>query len=179
MKIRGIERVVTPTVDVAIGKAPDGKIVSLTLKAPTFTEIRRILDELPAPKPNPSGVERDERNRIRRDDKGVPIPKYDYDDPKYKADVQENAHARMVAEVLACISNGDIELATRREDHPKPVNYYLAVLREMEDFGVDVAALQRMENAMKGLMELTPDEVEGAMDALGIGGEPGEDESRP
>jgi len=168
MKILGHVGIKARTESVNLGELEDGTALVIELKAPRLNAITTLDAELDAPAAPqaPAGdVLRDERGRVQKDEAGRPITTRNERDPAYLKALEEHGElegrhnrAKTLGMLLECIG-GQIETAAKLEDYGegKPaglVDYYDAVWLELEAFGIDLVAINRLTNAAMRLAGL-------------------------
>ncbi len=169
MKILGKTRLAKRTRDVVVGTDPDtGEAVKLTLRAPRFSEIERVEAEIPAPlAPVVKGdVRRDRKGRPLKDSSGKAIPFRDETDPAHLAALLRREKAQGCALLLIC-ADGQIE-ARERVASEGPTDYYINLLDEFHDAGIDMGVMLNIHAAISTLMTpLTISELKQSREALG------------
>jgi len=182
MKILGHVGIKARTESVNLGDLEDGTALVIELKAPRLNAITSLDSELeapPAPQAPAGEVLRDERGRVQKDDGGRPITTRNERDPAYLKALEKHGElegrhnrAKTLGMLLECIG-GQIETEAKLEDYGegKPagalVDYYDAVWLELEAFGIDLVAINRLTNAAMRLAGLADEELDGAREALG------------
>lgn len=185
MKILGHAGIKTRTESVELGKLEDGTALVVELKAPRLNAITAIdskLEAPAAPKAPAGEVLRDKRGRVQKDEQDRPITTRNEQDPAYLKALEKHSElegrhnrAKTLGMLLECM-DGQIETAAKLEDYGEAggenkkgelIDYYDAVWLELEDFGIDLVAINRLTNAAMRLAGLVDEELDDARETLG------------
>lgn len=124
-----------------------GRIV-LTLQAlpPDYDETSE--EELPSPKPEILGVEKDERGRVVMDDDGKPAKRYKDEDPDYRRAVAEHNKLQAVKMILDGIADGQLTFSTTKDEASDAAEFYRTALVEMKQYGFSMGDFIRLVEAI-------------------------------
>lgn len=158
--------------DVTIGTL-DGQPVTLRMKAPRLGVTDRIRQEMGPYEPEAPqvGLQKDERGRVLKGPDGRPVVMRNMDDPAYLEKSAAHTRATSVALVMECLRD-EVTIETKREQHTTPVAYWLAVLAELGESGIDQGIWHMLNVTAARLTTKAPtrQEIEQAREALGAPG---------
>lgn len=187
MKILGHVGIKPRMERVELGELGDEKgTLVINLKAPRLNSITALdaaLDAPSAPTAPMGEVVRDDRGRVKKDEQGRPITTRNEQDPAHLKALDEHAElvtrcnrAKTLGMLLECLGD-QVETDAKLEDYTDGnggggtagplIDYYDAVWLELEAFGVDLVALNRLTSAAMRLAGLADEELDEAREVLG------------
>lgn len=170
MKIGTITKLKIREVFVPLGEpAEGGEVLGVCLRAPRLDAVQRLRKEIPQPKPPNNGIVlRDDRGLPKTDEMGLPIVGVNLLDPAYLAEKERAGKAHTLALILECMKDAEprLEFDAQREDCESTLDYYEAVWKEMEDFGIDILTFARLAEGAASMAGITTKELREAREAL-------------
>ena len=150
MKILGHTAIPKRTRKVLVGYTPDGVALEFTLKPCSFGAMLRLEEHIPAPvAPSTGEVKRDPKTKQVLKRGGAPIVMRDETDPAYLQQVELREMAIAVGIVLESVGD-QIEVRDQLAAEA-PQDYYLALLDEMHEAGLDLGMFTKLSAASKAL----------------------------
>lgn len=159
MKFKGKKASVSTAGKVNLPR-PNGEDIEFEIEALPLG-YDEVLDKMFPPPTPPSEITMTRAGKIVRDENGKPVRDYNYDDPKYRSEVQTQANCRMMYMVEQAIRNQkDWQFETKREDGMSDEKFYLSLFDEIKESGFSpgdlsilVSGILRVSNMSKEALE--------------------------
>lgn len=170
MKVKGQLVKFRPRVEpVTIGLDEDGKPITVDVRSSRLGTFERVMAEMPEPEAPQVGVQRDDKGRVMKDERGIPLVIRNERDPAFVALVRERQRLISIAMIVEAVGD-QWTFEAQRATFPAPMDYYRAVRREMEAAGIDHAAVALLDDVVARMLKPAAEraEVNEARSALGV-----------